>query len=132
MLFDAGLLWNWRDKTKLSLNLNRGFLPSPQDQGMLLTNLNFQINQRFTDRVAGTLGVNYGTVDFSSYQKFGPFAQRNDRTDDRWGFNFNILSRFTSYLNGRFGYSFVSTDSGFGNEFSNVRHLTTISLTVQY
>ena len=42
----------------MSVNLNRGFAPSPQDQGMLLTSLNFQINQRFTDRVAGTLGVN--------------------------------------------------------------------------
>ena len=35
---------------------------------------------------------------------------------------------FTSYLNGRFGYSFVKTSSGFGDEFSNVRHLATISL----
>ena len=132
MLFNVGLAWAWREKTKLSLNLNRGFSPSPQDQGMLNTDLMLQISQRFTKRVAGTLGASYGIIDFSSYQKFGPYSQRNDRTDERWGINTYILSSFTSYLDGRFGYSYVTTSSGFGNEFSNERHLATFSLIVQY
>ena len=131
-LFNAGLVWSWREKTKMSVNLNRGFAPSPQDQGMLTTDFQFQLNQRFSRRVAGTLGASYGIVDFTSNQKFGPFSQRNDRTDDRWGINFGILSNFTSYLDGRFGYSFVKTSSGFGDEFSNNRHLATITFVVQY
>ena len=132
LLFNAGLIWSWREKTKMSVNLNRGFAPSPQDQGMLTTDIVFQLNQRFTRRVAGTLGASYGIVDFTSNQKFGPFSQRNDRTDDRWGINLGILSNFTSYLDGRFGYSFVKTSSGFGDEFSNNRHLATITFIVQY
>ena len=67
---------------------------------MLTTDFQFQLNQRFSRRVAGTLGASYGIVDFTSNQKFGPFSQRNDRTDDRWGINFGILSNFTSYLDG--------------------------------
>ena len=83
--FNSGLTWSWREKTSISVNLNRGFAPSPQDQGMLTTDFQFQLNQRFSRRVAGTLGASYGIVDFTSNQKFGPFSQRNDRTDDRWG-----------------------------------------------
>lgn len=132
LLFNAGLVWSWREKTKMSVNLNRGFAPSPQDQGMLTTDFAFQLNQRFNRRVAGTLGVSYGIVDFTSNQNFGPFSQRNDRTDDRWGVNLGILSNFTSYLDGRFGYSFVKTSSGLGDEFSNNRHLATITFIVQY
>ena len=73
LLFNAGLVWSWREKTKMSINLNRGFAPSPQDQGMLTTDFVFQLNQRFNRRVAGTLGASYGIVDFTSNQKFGLF-----------------------------------------------------------
>jgi hypothetical protein len=131
-IFNLGLNWNWREKTRVAFNFSRDFMPSPQDQGMLNTNFGVQVSQRFTKRVAGTLGVNYGIVDFSSYRKFGPYAERNDRTDDRWGLNLSILSSFTSYLDGIFGYSYVTTNSGFGDEFSNDRHRATISLSVQY
>ena len=43
LLFNAGLVWSWREKTKMSVNLNRGFAPSPQDQGMLTTDFSFSI-----------------------------------------------------------------------------------------
>ena len=132
LLFNAGLNWAWREKTRIALNVNRSFSPSPQDQGMLNTTIGAQMTQRFTKRVAGTLGANYGISEFSSLEGFGPFSRRSDRTDKRWGLSMNILSSFTSYLDGRFAYSYVTTESGFGEHLNNDRHLATFSLIVQY
>ena len=132
ILFHAGLNWALREKTKIGLMIDRSFAPSPQDQGMLSTSFSAQISQRFTKRVAGTLAANYGVVDFSSFREFGPYNVRNDRTDNRYGVSLNILSSFTSYLNGRFSYAYSTTDSGYGDEFSNDRHLASFSLVVQY
>jgi hypothetical protein len=139
ILFHAGLNWAWREKTKVGLMMDKSFSPSPQDQGMLSTTFSAQISQRFTKRVAGTLAANYGFVDFSSFQEFSNLNNksnikklRRDRTDTRYGVSLNILSNFTSYLNGRFSYAYSTTDSGYGDEFSNDRHLASISLIVQY
>ena len=132
ILFHAGLNWAWREKTKIGLMMDKSFSPSPQDQVMLSTTFSAQISQRFTKRVAGTLAANYGFVDFSSFREFGPHNVRSDRVDDRYGVSLNILSNFTSYLNGRFSYAYSTTASGYGDEFSNDRHLASISLIVQY
>jgi hypothetical protein len=132
ILFQAGLNWALREKTKIGLMMGKSFTPSPQDQGMLSTTFSAQISQRFSRRVAGTLAVNYGLVDFSSFREFGPYNVRDDRIDNRYGVSLNILSSFTSYLNGRFSYAYSTTDSGYGDEFSNDRHLASFSLVVQY
>ena len=132
MLFDVQLMWAWREKTKLSLNFMREFDPSPQDQGMLTTTFGTQVTQRFSKRVAGTLGAYYGTVDFSSYREFGPFFERSDRTDKRYGISLTVLAHLTSYLDGRFGYNYTNITSGLGDEFNNERHLLSIGLIVQY
>jgi hypothetical protein len=99
---------------------------------MLSTTFSAQITQRFTKRVAGKFSANYGIVDFSSFRDFGPYNIRSDRTDNRYGVSLNILSSFTSYLNGNFSYGYSTTDSGYGDEFSNDRHLASFSLVVKY
>ena len=132
ILFNVGLNWALREKTKIGLLVDRSFSPSPQDQDMLSTTFSAQISQRFTKRVAGKLSANYGIVDFSSFRDFGPYNIRSDRTDNRYGVSLNILSSFTSYLNGNFSYGYSTTDSGYGDEFSNDRHLASFSLVVQY
>ena len=94
---------------------------------MLATNLTLQVNQRFTRRVAGALGFSYGIVDFSVLN----FEKRDDRTDDRWGLNFNILSKMTSYIDASFAYSYVDTSSTMKG-IANERHLTSLSFVIQY
>ena len=139
LIFDAGVNWQFRQKTGLSFNMGRTYTPTAQDNAMVSTNYNISLLHRFTQRTTGTLAYTFTDSDFQSYL-INPdtvpdqFAQANltGRTDNSHTVMLMVDTQLTKNIRGTSKYSYTDFESGLGDLFSNERHLLSFSASLSY
>jgi len=138
-IFDASVQWQFRQKTGLSIGLGRQYVPTAQDNASISSNYNISLIQKFTKTMTGTIGYNYRVSDYQSYL-IDPYTVPEDffeqnlqeREDTSNGFNIVLDNAFTPHLRGRAIYTYTKLNSGYGDIFSNERHLLSFSATLSY
>jgi hypothetical protein len=137
LIFNMGLNWQFRQKTGASFNLMKSFLPTAQDNAMVFSTYSANITQKFSPQLLGSAGYFYSTSDFLSY-RFRPYdslasgSTIYDRTDIMQGLNLSVSNAISRFLTATARYTYTTTDSGYGSDFSNERHLLSLSATVSY
>ena len=139
LIFNSGVNWQFRQKTGLSLNFRRNFIPTAQDNALEMSSYNLSLIHRFTQRTTGTFAYTFTDTDFQTYL-INPdtvpaqFADSNltGRTDNSHTLSLMVDTQLSKNIRGISRYSYTDFESGLGDIFSNERHLLSFSATLSY
>ena len=118
-LFSAtNLIWTIRPNvTTASLAFIADTTPTPVNDSITSRNLSLEINHFFSEYIASSLDISFGTTNFTS-----TLVNSVPRKDHTYGYNFGLTYKFNEYLSAhcRGGYSWTETNSGPGYKRTTV------------
>ena len=140
LVFNSGVNWQFRQKTGLSLNLRRNFMPTAQDNAIETASYNISLIHRFTQRTSGTLAYTFNDNDFQTYAGqppipppyLDPSRVLGGRTDKSHTVSLMVDTQLSKNIRGISRYSYTDFESGLGDVFSNERHLLSFSASLSY
>ena len=144
IIFSTSVTWQFRQKTGVSIGLTKNYMPTSQDNALDTSSYHVSLTHKFTSRMIGTAGYIYNNSDYLTYRTdprdpaiinsslINPSDVIFDRTDVMQGINLSVNNAITKYLSTVARYTYSTTDSGYGDDFSNERHVLSFTVNLNY
>ena len=144
VVFSTSVNWQFRQKTGVSFGFSKNYSPTAQDNAMDSQSYHVNLTHKFTSRMIGSAGYFYNHSDFLTYRTDprdssivnSTLISANDvifdRTDVMQGITLSVNNAITKYLSTIARYTYSTVDSGYGDSFSNERHLLSFAASLSY
>lgn len=126
---NADLSWKLNQKTSTSINLDRSFQPSPQNNSILSTSIGLSLTHRLNEKISGETHLTWSSSEFTGVGGLSGVLEEGTRTMDTIGLGLSLTKTLSKHLSAGVGYDYSSSRQSLG-DFD--RHMLFVDVNGRY